>query len=267
MQVGYEARGTGPVVLLLHSSVSGCRQWRPLTALIEDRFRAVAVDLIGYGDTPGWEADRPQELADQVAAVLAVAEQVGRPVAIVGHSFGGSVAIGTAAALGDRLPRLILLEPNPFAIIQESEPAAYAEAAGLRDTVQTCGARGAWDEAAARFADYWNGAGSWASMTPDRREVFARALRPNYHEWDAVMCAPTSREVAAVTAWTDVIAASDTTRSIAAVVRTLERLRPDWRFTWIDSGGHMAPISRGDVINPLVAAALDASRTDPSAAR
>lgn len=36
---------------------------------LDERYMMVAVDLIGYGETPPWEAERPQRLTDQSASV------------------------------------------------------------------------------------------------------------------------------------------------------------------------------------------------------
>ncbi|MBC8092395.1 MAG: alpha/beta fold hydrolase, partial [Pseudonocardia sp.] len=82
-----------PTVVLLHSSVSGSRQWRKLVADLEPRFRVLALDLLGYGSTPAWSGDRPQRLTDQAALVHAALAGVDGPVGLVGHSFGGAVAM------------------------------------------------------------------------------------------------------------------------------------------------------------------------------
>lgn len=255
--IGYSVSGDGPVVVLVHSSVSGRRQWRSLTAVLEDRFRVIAIDLIGYGETPAWNDPRAQRLSDQSALIHRAAAEFGAPMALVGHSFGASVALCAAAELNGRLPGLILLEPNPFSLLRESRADEYDEAAALRDTVKSAGEAGGWSTAAERFADYWNGSGTWAAMTPERREAFTRALRPNYHEWDAVMDAPAQRFVSAVTAATHVVSACDTVPPIAKIVSLLEQLRPDWRFRRVDQGGHMAPLTRPDLVDPIVASALD----------
>ena len=255
--VGRVVSGNGPLVVLVHSSASGRRQWRSLPAALEDRFTVVALDLLGYGDTPAWTEPRPQQLSDQSALIHAVAEDVGAPLALVGHSFGASVALCAAAELGDRLVGLILLEPNPFSLLREAGAPEYDEAAALRDAVKAAGDAGAWPEAAERFADYWNGPGTWQAMPAERRDAFARALRPNYHEWDAVLAAPAARYVAAVTASTNVVSARDTVAPIAGIVAILEQLRPDWTFTRIDSGGHMVPLTRPEAVNRVVAGALD----------
>jgi len=151
-----------------------------------------------------------------------------------------------------------LLEPNPFSLLRETDACEYEEATALRDAVKAAGETGAWHAAARTFADYWNGPGTWEGMANERRESFAVALRPNYHEWDAVMSAPARSYVAAVTATTHVVAARDTVPPIARIVSTLEEQRPDWTYTWIDRGGHMAPLTQPELVNPIIASALDA---------
>lgn len=254
---GYSIHGQGPVVMLVHSSVSGRRQWRTVTEQLSDRFCVVAIDLLGYGSTPAWHSPRPQRIDDQAALVHSVAAEVGPPLALVGHSFGGSVALCVAAELGRRLAGLILLEPNTFSLLRETGADSYGEVVALRDAVKAAGATGDWAAAAETFADYWNGAGTWAAMPPDRRAGFARALAPNYHEWDAVLSAPVSEWVPAVSAATQVVTAVDTVAPITQIARILAQRRPDWRFSQIAHGGHMAPLSRPELVNPLVAATLD----------
>jgi pimeloyl-ACP methyl ester carboxylesterase len=254
--VGYTVDGDGPVVVLVHSSVSGRRQWRTLTAALADRFRVVALDLLGYGDTPSWTGEGTQRLPEQSELVRQVADRVGEPLALVGHSFGATVALDAAATLGASLAGLVLIEPNPFALLRDAGAPEWSEAAALRDAVKAAAAADDLTPAAERFADYWNGPGTWASLDEDRRAAFARALAPNVHEWDAVLDADAAT-VEAVRAATLVVTARDTVATIAAIAGVLEQLRPDWRFTQVDDGGHMAPLIRPDLVDPLVAAFLD----------
>jgi pimeloyl-ACP methyl ester carboxylesterase len=50
---------SGPVVILVHSSVSGARQWRRLMDDLKGQFRVRAVNLFGYGKTPPWSGGKP----------------------------------------------------------------------------------------------------------------------------------------------------------------------------------------------------------------
>jgi pimeloyl-ACP methyl ester carboxylesterase len=53
-KIDYIEAGIGRRVILIHSSVSGNQQWRSLTDALKDRYRVLAVNLFGYGDTTPW---------------------------------------------------------------------------------------------------------------------------------------------------------------------------------------------------------------------
>lgn len=253
--------GHGPPVVLLHSSVSGNRQWKALTADLADSHRVLAINLLGYGDTPPWCGTGPQRLTDQAALVHAVLDGIGEPVALVGHSFGGAVAMRAAVELGDRVGALVLLEPNPFSLLARAgRTEAYAEACALRDLVRRHGGAQEWDVVAERFSDYWLGEGTWAVMPAPRRAAFIAALLPNQHEWDAVIDPDMTVEgVAPRDVRTIVVHDPATRRPIRELVEVLRDARPAWRFHALTGGGHMAPLVRPDLVNPVVTSFLAAS--------
>jgi 3-oxoadipate enol-lactonase len=89
-------------VVLLHSALGDSRLWRPQVEALEGRFDVVAPDLPGWGDEP--LPGEPFSFVERVAELL--------PAALVGNSFGGMVALRTALAHGDRVPRLVLVAPG-----------------------------------------------------------------------------------------------------------------------------------------------------------
>jgi pimeloyl-ACP methyl ester carboxylesterase len=260
VQVDYADEGEGPPVVLVHSSVSGARQWRALSEALRDRYRVLAVNLYGYGETTPWPGGEPQTLAAQAQLVLAVCDVAGDPVRLVGHSFGGSVALKAALLLGERASDLALLEPNPFHLLrQEGRCDAWLETQGLREYVTGRIAAGDWPGASERFADYWLGERTWSSMPDRRRAAFAEALAQNPYEWEAVMNEETEVEgYAAVAARTLVVSDRATRRPIREIVEILVRGCPDWSFRFLEQGGHMAPLTRPELVNPIVAEFLDA---------
>jgi pimeloyl-ACP methyl ester carboxylesterase len=255
IKADYLEAGSGPVVMLVHSSVSGARQWRRLMDDLKDDFHVRAVNLYGYGKTPAWLSDAPQSLDDQARLVETALPTSADTVSLVGHSFGGSVAMKLAARLAGRVTKLVLLETNPFYLLEQAGQAdAFAEAMDLRNCVKRLGALGEWATAAEQFADYWGGAASWQNTPAERRNTFVEVLKPNYFEWDAVM-----EETTPVEQWARLLPRStllvsdpNTVLPIREITAILRRSCPMWRYKEIAGGGHMAPLTRPDLVNPLV---------------
>ena len=254
LAVEYEEAGQGPTVVLLHSSVSGNRQWRTLMPELARDSHVVAPNLFGYGKTSPWPADRRQTLADHVALVDAVLREVVGPVHLVGHSFGGAVALEFARIHPHRVGRMVLLEPNPFAVLgMEGCLDAFAEAEELYADVRRLAARDQWEALAARVADYFNGDGSWAAMSESRREAFASLLPPNVHEWDAVMREPTTvADWGSTSAEVLIVRFGGTRRTLREIVGLFVEQCPGWSLAETQAGGHMAPLSQPDVVNPII---------------
>lgn len=253
------AKGQGPTVILIHSSVAGAGQWRKLMDDLADQFHLIAVNLFGYGKTDSWAQPREQTLHDQAMLLESLIPDDGNRVSIVGHSIGGSVAMKAAALFREKVDKLVLLEPNPFYLLKQAgRLGAYDEAVLLRNTIKEAGASGDWQKAAALFADYWTGEGSWAAMPDDRKSKFATMLKPNFHEWDAVMHndVPISYWLAHLPARTTVVSASDTVRTIREIVELMRDGCPGWRFEKLTRGGHMAPLTSSEMVNPIVRTAL-----------
>jgi pimeloyl-ACP methyl ester carboxylesterase len=263
LKIDYTDDGQGQPVILIHSSVSANRQWRTLTEALKDRYRLLAINLFGYGETTRWPGTSAQSLYAQAQLVVALCAETTSPIHLVGHSFGGSVALKVASILGPRVGNLILLEPNPFNLLkQNGRPRAYLESRTLRDHVKFFGSLGEWPKVAERFANYWLGDGSWDSMPEKRRRAFVESLPPNFHEWDAIMEEEaTVGEWMALTARTMLISDAATRRPIREIVEILAKACPHWSFRTITGGGHMAPLTRPELINPIVREFLDSGTT------
>ena len=101
----------GQAVVALHGLTGHGRRWEHFASSSIPEFRVIAPDLLGHGRSP-WRP--PWGLDDHVDAVAtAVETQLGadEPFVLVGHSFGGAIAVRLAARMPDQVRRLILLDP------------------------------------------------------------------------------------------------------------------------------------------------------------
>jgi len=260
LKIDYTEDGKGKTVILIHSSVSGNRQWRSLVENLIDRFHVLAINLYGYGETMPWPDDSTQTLSDQAKLVLALCSKMQAPISIVGHSFGGSVALKVASFLGCQVDKMVLLEPNPFYLLkQHNRIDAYQESQEMFDHVKKYGANDDWIKVAEKFADYFVSDGTWESMSEKRRQAFVTSLAPNFYEWDATMNAKTSiNEWKEIEAKTLVVSALKTRRAFREIVELFSATCYHWSFTQIPEGGHMAPLTHPDQINPVIRQFLEA---------
>jgi lipase len=98
-----------PQILAVHGLTGHGLRWQTLAAKHLPEFAIVAPDLIGHGRS-SWAAPWSIDANVDALAALLDAEADG-PVVVVGHSFGGAIALNLAAARPDLVSGLVLLDP------------------------------------------------------------------------------------------------------------------------------------------------------------
>ena len=255
--VDFSEAGAGPLVVLVHASLGGARQWSSLTGDLADRFRVRAVNLFGYGDTPAWSRAQLPTLDDYAALVARAVPATERKVRLVGHSFGGAVAMHAAAhRLRGRVERLVLVEPSLFYLLEQNgQRAAFREISSLARRTKEHMAAGAMPEAAKRFIDYWSGPSTWAEMPEGKKAALLALMLRVAHEWDVILSGTTSAaDWAALLPRRTLLMLSDLARLPSrGIVQALWRhAGPDWELTNIPQAGHMAPLTHPHIVNPIV---------------
>ena len=108
----YYDEGAGSPVVLLHGSgpgVSAWTNWRQVIPAFSPYFRIIAPDLAGFGYTER-SPDFSYDIKNWGKHFLAFLDALGLDkVNVVGNSFGGSLALATAARYPDRFSRICLM--------------------------------------------------------------------------------------------------------------------------------------------------------------
>ena len=111
IELYYEVVGSGPRLLFINGTGADLRRRQPYVDTLSDHFTVLRYDQRGLGQTD--KPDRPYAMADYADDAAALMDLVGwDEAAVLGVSFGGSVAQGTGAA---------------------ASAADYADGAGLRE--------------------------------------------------------------------------------------------------------------------------------------
>ncbi len=113
VHVHYRDVGEGPAVVLIHGYSASIELWRPVQEALAEHHRVIAIDLKGFGWTSRPDGDYSPRA--QAALVWAVLDQLGvADVAVVGHSWGSSVALAMTLDDPTRVRRIALYSAYVF---------------------------------------------------------------------------------------------------------------------------------------------------------
>jgi pimeloyl-ACP methyl ester carboxylesterase len=260
-----EAGHAGTPVVLLHSSASSSSQWRALMELLAPQHQVLAPDLQGCGKSAPWHFERPLRLDDEVEALAEVFERSGPRFHLVGHSFGGAVALRAALRYADRLASLTLFEPVLFSLLVAAAPdseGAREIAAISQLTTQQLDA-GELEVATQAFVDYWMGAGRYASTPEAKRPALMAGMPAVKGHWQALFGEPTPLLAWAALPCPCLLMTGEQSRASAlGVAAQLRRVLPRLQTTEISGAGHMAPVTHPGPVNTAIASFL--AQVDPS---
>jgi pimeloyl-ACP methyl ester carboxylesterase len=119
--IAFRKSGTGPSLVLIHGGTADHTRWDPVLPQLQKRFTVYAVDRRGRGksiDTGEYA------IAREFEDIAAVVDSIGKPVYLLGHSFGGFCSL-EAALFTDNISKLILYEP-PEPGVQGTMPPGVA---------------------------------------------------------------------------------------------------------------------------------------------
>jgi pimeloyl-ACP methyl ester carboxylesterase len=120
---------TAPPVVLLHGITGHARTWDDEARLLAGRYRVLALDQRGHGDTEP-AADGDYSDGALLGDLVAFADALGLPrLALVALSLGGRVAINLAGRHPERVQRLVVVDIGP-----EIAPAGRARVGAMMAT-------------------------------------------------------------------------------------------------------------------------------------
>ena len=133
---------TTDVVFILHGILGSGRNWRTVARALTDHqpgWKIVLVDLRNHGKSQGFSG--PHSLANAANDLVNLASQTGEPSIVIGHSFGGKVALAYAALKPSGLRAAWVLDSRPGAEPPSAENEVMAVLDALADVPQPLQAR------------------------------------------------------------------------------------------------------------------------------
>lgn len=260
----YFASGTGEPVVLLHCTAGSGRQWAGMAEALRPDFRVIAPDLCGYGGTAHWPGHGTFNLAVEADLMAALLDMLGKPAHIVGHSYGGAVALQFAFRYPRYLKTLTLIEPASFHLLRDGDDIdqrAFREISEVGATVASAVNCGDYFGGMRRFVDYWGGEGAWDALPASQRLALAARINKVTLDFWATLNDPMRRaDLASLEMPTLVVSGGQSPLPTRRISFHLARTIPDVTVRTVVKAGHMLPFTHFSEVQPLVAEHCGARR-------
>jgi pimeloyl-ACP methyl ester carboxylesterase len=260
--ITYSETGKGEPVVLVHCSSASGTEWTALCHELGDTFRCIMPDQWSCGQSDPWPGYAPFTLAEEAAPIAELIDRLESPVHLVGHSYGGGVALRIARERPAMIRSLTLVEPSIFHVLNNigpEEQELYREILNVAEVVKRAVGTGDFWGGMSRFVDYWNGAGAWDAMPVEARVKLSRRLAKVVLDFRALFAEPaTLGDYGTLACPTLILCGERSPGPSRRIVEMLGESMVDVQVREISGAGHMSPLTHPDAVNPAIAAHIEA---------
>lgn len=239
--------GTGARnVFLIHCTMAHSGAWKGLFPYLADDCRMVSIDMPGHGRSG--PQDPSVSWQTQVTnAAIALLDAGNAPADLVGHSFGGTVAIRIAVERPDLVRSLTLIDPVFFSAVIDAGRSEVDDHFGPHRAFYALLDSGDLDGAARRFSSLWDADVDWDKLPEKLRAYQTERIMMIREGGKSLMANGPDHihisRVAGIKVPVLLIEGAKTDQVIAAVQEELARAMPQARRVVIAGAGHMVPIT------------------------
>lgn len=239
--------------LALHCMMGSAKYWGPVARRLGGRVDLRGFDMPGHGRSGPW-TNAPDGPDFHTAVTRIAASFIDKPVDLIGHSLGATVALRIAVAAPHAIRSLTLIEPVLFAAAFDAEQKA-------RDRViAEFLAQDRVEDAARAFIDVW-GALPFDDLPPPARQAMTEQIRLVASTGDTLSCdsARILRDGGLESIDTPVliIAGARSAKVIHGIADALAARLPDVGRATVPNAGHMLPLTHPEQTAGLIAVNLD----------
>jgi pimeloyl-ACP methyl ester carboxylesterase len=243
-------------VIALHCSGADASEWRDLSKALGDGYVVRTPEHYGCESSGPWTGERAFTIADEATRSLALIDESEEKVHLVGHSYGGGVALYVALSRLDRISSLSLYEPSAFHLLRQMGEAgahAYAEIQGVATSINHSITTGDYRTGIADFVDYWNGHGAWKAMRPGVQNALIRWAPKAPLDFQALIAdSTTAKAYAALKCPVLIMRGEHAPLPTRVVSDRLIEILPQSRLKIVAEAGHMGPLTHAAKVSQLI---------------
>jgi pimeloyl-ACP methyl ester carboxylesterase len=203
-----------------------------------------------------WTGAHAFTLADEAARTIEVIDRSDWKVHLVGHSYGGAVALRAAIERPGRIASLTLYEPTAFHLLKAMGGRAMIALAEIRSIAARTAQgviTGNYRGAAVAFIDYWSGPGAWAALRPAVQATVTRWMPKAPLDFRALIDEETRMSrYARLQIPTLILRGERAPAPTRLIAETLQASMRGARLEVVAGAGHMGPLTHAKEVNAAI---------------
>jgi pimeloyl-ACP methyl ester carboxylesterase len=251
----YATRPSAGFVIALPCSGSGAEQWRQLGEMVGSG-KLIAPEHYGSDQVGPWTGEHAFTLADEAERTIALIDSTDGKVHLVGHSYGGGVALHAALVRPWSVASLALYEPSAFHLLQAMDASGLDAFAEIADVARRTGEgviAGDYRSAAECFVDYWGGKGTWKALDRERQLALMNWIPKAPLDFAALIKEPVNLDAYSDCDFPVLLMCGEHTRAPSRLIaERLETLLADAFLAVVAGAGHMGPFTHKTQVGTLI---------------
>jgi pimeloyl-ACP methyl ester carboxylesterase len=256
--IEYNECGSGPTVVLVPGSCSTGAAWRSVVSHLGDGFRCVTTSLLGYGETDERRTMADASIDHECHVVEQVIERTSGRVHLVGHSFGGLVALAVALRGHAALASLTILEAPAVGFLRgEGDESHYRDFIHLTDSYFRSYRNGN-QEAIAAMIDFYGGPGTFDSWPQRVQSHAVETTEVNMLDWaGAYAFTPSNAALSALAVPTEIIVGAMSRRAVQRANEAVMQRIPGAALWEIEDAAHFMIATHPEQVAKIISARVD----------
>jgi pimeloyl-ACP methyl ester carboxylesterase len=255
--IDFQEAGSGPAVLFVPGSYATPAAWRAMHRLLPG-YRLISTSILGYGGTAETRSLDGLDMAHEVRVVEEAAQRAGEPVHLVGHSFGGTIALAAAMAGKVAVRSIATFEANPLLVIAAQGRQDLLEETRLMAAAFEAAHHAGERDAAGRIIDFWGGAGAFAALPEPVQDFCRKTVYANVLDWrTAFAFGATPADYATIDVPVLLVRGGRAVPAMVEITEALRRALPKVQPAVIEGAGHFLISTHPEACAELLRRFLD----------
>jgi pimeloyl-ACP methyl ester carboxylesterase len=258
LSFAYMEEGSGLPVVLIHGSVSDYREWSKQMKALARHYRVIAYSRRYHwpNTVPGTEADGSRELqVNDLASIIRALKLA--PVHLVGHSYGGAIALQLALRHPELVRTLVVAEPGVGGVLANTTEteAARKEGQAIQDMMKRAFASGDAERIVRTYAAQV-APGVFEKAKPEVRQMLLDNVLAFHLDFSSRRLPFTCDDARRITTPALVFAGERSTPGLQLIAKTLAGCLKEARFVRIPNATHWIPHDQPQKFNTALLAFL-----------